>query len=183
MQDPPSARSSCKRSGIFRRPRSPTRSRPPWRSCTRLPWDFSDTMVEPREHASWTAVHRRRRYAVRPLTQTRGPGGGMASVVTRPAIPDGIKAAGVVAIGRRVAADHAPRIVEALAAGGVKAFELTLNDPEADALRSIEAVARVAGTWGVYVGAGTVLSPDAARRAIDAGATFLVMPHLDMNLV
>ena len=107
----------------------------------------------------------------------------MASGAARPTIPDGIKAAGVVAIGRRVPAERAPQIVEALGAGGVRAFELTLNDPEADALRSIEAVARVAAASGVDVGAGTVLSVEAARRAIDAGATFLVMPHLDMNLV
>ena len=33
------------------------------------------------------------------------------------------------------------------------------------------------------VGAGTVLSVSAAQRAIDAGATFLVMPHTDPELV
>jgi 2-dehydro-3-deoxyphosphogluconate aldolase/(4S)-4-hydroxy-2-oxoglutarate aldolase len=107
----------------------------------------------------------------------------MTSPLTRPAIPDGITAGGVVAIGRRVAADRGERILAALADGGVRAFELTLNEPEADAIRSIEAVARAATDAGVELGAGTVLSIDAARRAIDAGATFLVMPHLDPELV
>jgi 2-dehydro-3-deoxyphosphogluconate aldolase/(4S)-4-hydroxy-2-oxoglutarate aldolase len=36
---------------------------------------------------------------------------------------------------------------------------------------------------GLEVGAGTVLSLEAARRAIDAGATFIVMPHLDVEIV
>lgn len=33
------------------------------------------------------------------------------------------------------------------------------------------------------IGAGTVLTVEAAQRAIDAGATFLVMPHLDTEIV
>jgi len=105
------------------------------------------------------------------------------AATTRPAIPPGLVAGGVVAIGRRVPAGAAPDIARALADGGVRAFELTLNDPEADALRSIEAVALVARDLGLEIGAGTVLSIEAARRALDAGATFLVSPHLDPALV
>ena len=88
-----------------------------------------------------------------------------------------------MAIGRRVAPSGAPAVAEALAAGGVRAFELTLNEPEAEALRAIEAAARVGPELGVEIGAGTVLSIEAASRALDAGATFLVMPHLDLDLV
>ena len=103
--------------------------------------------------------------------------------ITRPAIPSGLLAGGVVAIGRRVAAEAAPDVARALADGGVRAFELTLNEPEADALRSIEAVARVAAGLGLEIGAGTVLSIQSAERAIDAGASFLVSPHVDPELV
>jgi 2-dehydro-3-deoxyphosphogluconate aldolase/(4S)-4-hydroxy-2-oxoglutarate aldolase len=74
-------------------------------------------------------------------------------------------------------------IAGALADGGVRAFELTLNDPEDGALRSIEAAARVGPGLGVQIGAGTILSIEAAGRAVDAGAQFLVMPHLDPDLV
>ncbi len=88
-----------------------------------------------------------------------------------------------MAIGRRVTAAAAPAIAEALAAGGIRAFELTLNEPEADALRAIEAAVRVGPGLGMEIGAGTVLSIEAASRAADAGATFLVMPHLDVELV
>lgn len=107
----------------------------------------------------------------------------MHVATTRPTIPAGLLAGGVVAIGRRVTHDSAPDVARALVDGGVRAFELTLNDPEADALHSIEAVARVAADLGLDVGAGTVLSIEAAQRAIDAGATFLVSPHLDPSLV
>lgn len=101
----------------------------------------------------------------------------------RPAIPTGLAAGGVVAIGRRVPADMAPRVAVALAEGGVRAFELTLNEPESDAFRAIEAATRVAAELGLEIGAGTVLSIEAAERALAAGATFLVMPHLDIDLV
>jgi 2-dehydro-3-deoxyphosphogluconate aldolase / (4S)-4-hydroxy-2-oxoglutarate aldolase len=107
----------------------------------------------------------------------------VATATTRPQIPAGITTGGVVAIGRRVPAATGPAVAAALADGGVRAFELTLNEPEADALRAIEAVAAVAPGLGLAVGAGTVLSLDAARRAIDAGATFIVMPHLDVEIV
>jgi 2-dehydro-3-deoxyphosphogluconate aldolase/(4S)-4-hydroxy-2-oxoglutarate aldolase len=107
----------------------------------------------------------------------------LTETAARPAIPAGVVSAGVVAIGRRVAAGSVPAVAEALVAGGVRAFELTLNEPEGDALRAIEAAARVGLDLGLEVGAGTVLSIEAAGRAIDAGATFLVMPHLDADLV
>ena len=103
--------------------------------------------------------------------------------MTRPAIPGGIAQGGVVAIGRRITAAWAPAIAEALAGGGVLAFELTLNDPEADALRAIESAAAAAPGLDLEIGAGTVLSVEAARHAVDAGATFLVMPHLDTAIV
>jgi 2-dehydro-3-deoxyphosphogluconate aldolase/(4S)-4-hydroxy-2-oxoglutarate aldolase len=107
----------------------------------------------------------------------------VTEAMARPAIPDGIAAGGVVAIGRHVTAAAAPAIAEALAGGGVRAFELTLNEPEADALRAIESAADAGPRLGLQIGAGTVLTIEAARRAIDAGATFLVMPHLDSAIV
>lgn len=101
----------------------------------------------------------------------------------RPAIPEGITRNGVVAIARRLDPALAVVIADALAAGGVGALELTLNQPEADALHAIEAVARARTTTGLEIGAGTILSVDSAGRALDAGATYLVMPHLDVELV
>ena len=105
----------------------------------------------------------------------------MTDPAPRPAIPPGLRSAGVVAIARRLTAETAPSVADALAEGGVLAFEITLNDPVDTALRAIESVAK--RSPGLAIGAGTVLSIDAAQRAIDAGATFLVMPHTDPEVV
>jgi 2-dehydro-3-deoxyphosphogluconate aldolase/(4S)-4-hydroxy-2-oxoglutarate aldolase len=101
----------------------------------------------------------------------------------RPTIPELIRTSKVIAIGRNVPAADVPRVGEALVAGGVHVIELTLNEPEAAALESIAALARAADDLGALVGAGTVLSIAAAQRAVDAGARFIVSPHIDRDLV
>src|SRR5262245_60555613 len=101
----------------------------------------------------------------------------------RPAIPDRILAGRAIAIGRGVSAIAAPRIAAALVEGGVVALELTLNEPEAEALKAIEALAGAAPELGLLVGAGTVLSVAAAERAVDAGASFIVMPVTEPAVV
>ena len=107
----------------------------------------------------------------------------MTIPAARPAIPAGMVAGGVVAIARRLDPGAAADVAKALADGGVRAFEITLNDPVPKALRAIEAVASGSRDSGLAIGAGTVLSIEAARQAVDAGATFLVMPHIDPELV
>jgi 2-dehydro-3-deoxyphosphogluconate aldolase / (4S)-4-hydroxy-2-oxoglutarate aldolase len=101
----------------------------------------------------------------------------------RPALPPGLHEGGVVAIGRRLDARRVAAIADGLLDGGVRAFELTLNDPEAEALAAIEIAARHAEGSALTIGAGTVLTIDAAERAVSAGARFLVMPHTDPGLV
>lgn len=107
----------------------------------------------------------------------------MTIPVARPAIPAGLVAGGVVAIARRLDPDAAADVAIALAEGGVRAFEITLNEPVVKALRAIAAVAGPASARGLSIGAGTILSIEAARLAVEAGATFLVMPHTDPDLV
>jgi 2-dehydro-3-deoxyphosphogluconate aldolase / (4S)-4-hydroxy-2-oxoglutarate aldolase len=68
--------------------------------------------------------------------------------------------------------DDAVPMARALLAGGVKVLEVTLRT--AAALPAIEAIARAVPE--AMVGAGTVLNPDDARRAFDAGARFVVSP-------
>jgi 2-dehydro-3-deoxyphosphogluconate aldolase / (4S)-4-hydroxy-2-oxoglutarate aldolase len=101
----------------------------------------------------------------------------------RPGIPAAIRGPGVVAIGRRLDANSVASIADGLVAGGVRAFELTLNEPVTAALASIEALAHRFAEADLLVGAGTVMSIAAAERAIDVGARFLVSPHLDTDLV
>lgn len=105
----------------------------------------------------------------------------MTDPSSRPAVPTGLLSGGIVAIARRLTAETAPLVGDALVEGGVLAFEITLNEPVDAALRAIESVARRSS--GLEIGAGTVLSIDAAQHTLDAGATFLVMPHMDPELV
>jgi 2-dehydro-3-deoxyphosphogluconate aldolase/(4S)-4-hydroxy-2-oxoglutarate aldolase len=75
-------------------------------------------------------------------------------------------------------ADDAAPLAEALAAGGLPVAEITFRTSAAE--DSIRAIAR-AGK--MLVGAGTVLNLDTARRAMDAGASFLVTPGFSHKIV
>ncbi len=68
-------------------------------------------------------------------------------------------------------ADYAKPLAEALVAGGLPALEVTLRTPAA-----LEAIRIMSQVEGAVVGAGTVLTPNDAQKAHDAGATFAVSP-------
>lgn len=75
-------------------------------------------------------------------------------------------------------AAHAEALASALVTGGLPVLEVTLRSDAA--LDAIRAMARVEGG---HVGAGTVLTPDDAKRAKDAGAKFAVAPGLTDRLI
>lgn len=93
--------------------------------------------------------------------------------MTRSAIVQTLEACGVVAIIRLKDGAALPRVVEALAEGGVRALEITMTVPGA-----VEHIRQVASTLpaGFVLGAGTVLDADTALRVIEAGARFIVSP-------
>jgi 2-dehydro-3-deoxyphosphogluconate aldolase/(4S)-4-hydroxy-2-oxoglutarate aldolase len=71
--------------------------------------------------------------------------------------------------------DDAVPLAEALLAGGLNVLEVTFRTAAA-----AEAIARIRKALpGAHVGAGTVLTPDQARQAADAGAQFGVSPGLN----
>jgi 2-dehydro-3-deoxyphosphogluconate aldolase/(4S)-4-hydroxy-2-oxoglutarate aldolase len=76
-------------------------------------------------------------------------------------------------------AERAVDTVKALAAGGVDVAEITLRTEAG--LAAIEAARK--GVPDVIVGAGTVITPVQCRKAIEAGAQFVVSPGLDKNIV
>ena len=86
----------------------------------------------------------------------------------------------IVAILRGCEPQRVPDIVSALAEGGVKLLEITLNSPGA-----LELIRRVSETMGdrLLVGAGTVLTAAEAEMAIDAGARFILSPTLDFETI
>lgn len=84
-----------------------------------------------------------------------------------------IGAARVVPVLRTPDADGAVRAAEAVLGAGLRVVELTATTPGwAGALAGLRDAHRDA-----VLGAGTVTTADDARRAIDAGADFLVSPY------
>ncbi|MBO0841699.1 MAG: bifunctional 4-hydroxy-2-oxoglutarate aldolase/2-dehydro-3-deoxy-phosphogluconate aldolase [Nocardioides sp.] len=75
--------------------------------------------------------------------------------------------------------EQAVPVARALADGGVPVVELTLRTPVAlDAIRAI-----AAEVPDVVIGAGTITSPDLAKKAAEAGARFLVSPGATPSLL
>ena len=80
---------------------------------------------------------------------------------------------GVVAVIRLKDPDTLRAVVDALAAGGVRALEVTMTVP-----RAVELIRELAPTMpeGFLLGAGTVTDARTARAVIDAGACYIVSP-------
>ncbi|GGM98347.1 2-dehydro-3-deoxyphosphogluconate aldolase/(4S)-4-hydroxy-2-oxoglutarate aldolase [Actinoplanes campanulatus] len=80
---------------------------------------------------------------------------------------------GLVAVLRAPTADGFAAVADVLVAAGITALEVTLTSQ--GALEAISGLCRQLPAT-VMVGAGTVLTDDDAKAAVDAGATFLVAP-------
>jgi len=87
---------------------------------------------------------------------------------------------GVVAVLRDIDPDDMPAVADALQAGGVTALEITADGHDASGT-----IAELVPTVDddVLVGAGTVMDSATASRVIEAGAEFVVSPHLDADVV
>src|SRR4051812_41202788 len=83
----------------------------------------------------------------------------------------------VLAIVRGAPADNLRDVGRALVEGGLRVIEVTLDSPNA-----LGVVERWRSDFAgvALVGVGTVLDVVDARRAVDAGAQFLVSPHTDL---
>ena len=87
---------------------------------------------------------------------------------------------GVVAIIRMPDPAALRAVVDALAEGGVRALEVTMTVP-----RAIELIAEIAPTLpsDFLFGAGTLLDGETVRRAVGAGAQFIVSPVFRREVV
>jgi 2-dehydro-3-deoxyphosphogluconate aldolase/(4S)-4-hydroxy-2-oxoglutarate aldolase len=100
--------------------------------------------------------------------------------MTREEICRRIEEVGIVPVVRAPSPELAERAADALLAGGVSIFEITMTVPGAtQVIRSLSD--RFHGS--AVVGAGTVLSADDARACLDAGAMFIVSPGLDLGTI
>jgi len=86
-----------------------------------------------------------------------------------------IETCGVVAVIRLRDPNRLQEVVDALAAGGVRALEVTMTVPGA--------VDLIRGLGEFLLGAGTVLDAATAERVIDAGARFVVSPVLRPEVI
>jgi 2-dehydro-3-deoxyphosphogluconate aldolase/(4S)-4-hydroxy-2-oxoglutarate aldolase len=99
----------------------------------------------------------------------------MSTASTRQLALARIREIGIIPVIRAERADVAMDVVDTLVGAGLTIAEITMTVPGA-----IEAIRSVRKRLGdkVLVGAGTVTDADTARRAIDAGAQFIVSPCL-----
>ena len=75
--------------------------------------------------------------------------------------------------------ENAEPLAEAMLAADLDIIEITLRTPTA-----VEAIANIARAFpGMLVGAGTVLTPEQAQQALDAGAQFGLAPGLNPRTV
>lgn len=92
-----------------------------------------------------------------------------------------IDESGAVLIVRLPDATSAERVAHAAIEGGFHALEITLSIPGA-----VDLIHRLTAQYtsqGIVVGAGTVLDGHAAYECIRAGATFLVSPQLNPEMI
>lgn len=92
-------------------------------------------------------------------------------------LPEAITGQKVIAVARSQDADTVAVLLDALQRGGVSVLEVTV-----EAESGFAAMSAVAG-GDATIGAGTITTVAQAERAVDAGAEFLVTPHLDETLL
>lgn len=87
---------------------------------------------------------------------------------------------GIVAVIRVKDPEKVRGVVEALAAGGVRALEVTMTVP-----RAVDLIRELAPTMpeGFLLGAGTVTDARTARAVIEAGASFVVGPTFRPDVI
>lgn len=83
----------------------------------------------------------------------------------------------VAAVVRARRVPDVARLANAFAAGGIRCVEFTFTIPD------VERLIVAASHSDAVVGAGTVMTPEQARRAIEAGARFIVSPSCRPQLV
>lgn len=89
-----------------------------------------------------------------------------------------IKERRIAAIIRATDRERAEAAANAVIDGGFGVVEFTLNTPGA-----LELIRTFSKRPGVIIGAGTVLSVEQVDQAVDAGATFIVSPHVDPAVI
>ncbi|MEQ8196508.1 MAG: bifunctional 2-keto-4-hydroxyglutarate aldolase/2-keto-3-deoxy-6-phosphogluconate aldolase [Clostridiaceae bacterium] len=101
--------------------------------------------------------------------------------MNRKEIVNKVQEYGVVSVIRAESKEKAFEIIDAVKAGGIKVFEITMTVP--DAIDIIKELCESYKDEDVIIGAGTVLDSETARACILAGSQFIVSPHLDVEII
>lgn len=92
----------------------------------------------------------------------------------------------VITIVRGLAPEHMEGLAEALAKGGIGMMEVTFDQRNPQSWKDTAAAIHLLATRfaGVILpGAGTVLTPEQARMAHDAGAQYIISPNVDADVI
>lgn len=97
---------------------------------------------------------------------------------------DTILSSEIIAISRGFYGEALIRAALALYEGGVRAFEVTFEQDK-DIGRTAEAIVRLTESLpaGCVIGAGTVMNREQAELAEKAGASFIISPNTDENVI
>ncbi len=87
---------------------------------------------------------------------------------------------GIIAIMRGIEGESLIHMVDALYEGGIRLAEVTLNT-----LNALSAIRELHSRYDgkMFIGAGTVITMEKARQALDAGAQFVVTPNVDPEII
>ncbi|MCL2367387.1 MAG: bifunctional 4-hydroxy-2-oxoglutarate aldolase/2-dehydro-3-deoxy-phosphogluconate aldolase [Oscillospiraceae bacterium] len=78
------------------------------------------------------------------------------------------------------------RVADAMYAGGIEFIEVTFNQSAPERFSdTTDAIAAINEHFGgkVYAGAGTVLTPEQAQLAADAGAQYIISPDMNVDVI
>lgn len=92
----------------------------------------------------------------------------------------------VIAIVRRIYGEDLLNLSKALCAGGVKLMECTFDQQDPDCIKKTqEAIRALCAQHGeeMLFGAGTVLTPEQAEAARDAGAKYIISPNVNEAVI
>jgi 2-dehydro-3-deoxyphosphogluconate aldolase/(4S)-4-hydroxy-2-oxoglutarate aldolase len=98
--------------------------------------------------------------------------------VDRTRLVSELYASRLIAVVRSKRAEEALELARAAADGGIKFIEITFSVPGA-----LDVINALSKRNDLHVGAGTVLAPQQAERAMGVGAQFIVSPSLELNLI
>ena len=102
------------------------------------------------------------------------------------AVIERIRKGKIVAILRGVPEEKLGFIAEALQKGGVRAIECTFDHTCEDCVEANgRMIARLAALTGpdMDIGAGTVLTPEEVRAAVEAGGRFIISPNVNERVI